>query len=509
MIYRFIALNSDQRGERITIPATSLTIGRGDSCDLRLNDPEVALVHAVVSMKDERLHISDRGSMNRILVNHREVRESFLKHGDMIELGQTRFLVQAYVQADVKDAGTSPEKAKRQWVILAVSLLLLVAATWAAIHHRSKNKITVEPAPIEPVATVSNPEPEVVIEPAVTSTLPISTVVDPTPEPGTATNVSPITPPAPIAEDPALLGLEEPPTVTAELPVTNPVSIADSTDAAPVIVSEPAPVSHEPVTPEPAPVVVTPAPEKDPLDAKVEAIFADAKAKIKAGSRADADELLTSIMILKPTFVPAHVERAKRFEEQGVLDMALNEWGEVVRLSPSSTAAKDADTAMDRLQRARRQPTPPFNDWIKIVSTDISKFPESADSREMRLLTICLTSGKATSQVDPSAVTVEVKFYDQDTGSGIVHPTRAKVPQEPLSVSGLWHVGETKTVTATYVIPMTEPAQRNYHYFGYEVRVYYQGALQTVVTEPSDLHQRLRAAAAHAAKTTVSRLETH
>ena len=72
-----------------------------------------------------------------------------------------------------------------------------------------------------------------------------------------------------------------------------------------------------------------------------------------------------------------------------------------------------------------------------------------------------------------------------------------------MSVSGLWHIDEVKTVTAAYVIPLSQPARRKYRYYGFEVRIYYQGALQTIAMEPSDLRERLRSASASTSAKTV------
>ena len=42
MIYRLVILNGDRRGERITVTEEPMSIGRGETCDIRFDDPEVA-----------------------------------------------------------------------------------------------------------------------------------------------------------------------------------------------------------------------------------------------------------------------------------------------------------------------------------------------------------------------------------------------------------------------------------------------------------------------------------
>lgn len=469
MIYRLIALNGSLRGERLSVPATPLKIGRAEGSDLRISDPEMALQHAIVSLREERLHITDCGSMNRILVNNREVRESFLKHGDVIELGQTRFLVQAYVQADVKDADARRSRRAWRWIL---ALLSVVGATAAGWHLWSKRPPKDPPPIVIDEAILADLDPEPVMD--VTNGLPISDVVDSTAE-TTGTEPVVVTPPAELSDTNWL---------ESELgaPTNPPPVVSNDTPAPPPV--------------EPPPGVIEPAPPAvDPLTEKVKSMFDEAKAKQASGNIMEADEIFSSIQRVMPEFVPAYVERARRLQQLGMLDLAIHEWGEVVRLAKGTAEAEEARAAIVTLERARHEPTAPFNSWISLVSANISKFPETGDSREMRLLTMVLATGKASSQIDPSAVNVVVKFYDQEDGSGFVRPTRAKAPDGPISASGLWHVGETKTVTASYVIPMSEPEKRDYRYYGYEIKIYYQGAVQAVVREPSDLHQRLRSGA--------------
>ena len=88
MIYRLIFLSGPRTGERITITEEPMVVGRDADCAVTVPDLEVARKHAALQQKDDELFIRDLGSMNRILVNKREVREGRLKHGDEIELGR-------------------------------------------------------------------------------------------------------------------------------------------------------------------------------------------------------------------------------------------------------------------------------------------------------------------------------------------------------------------------------------------------------------------------------------
>ena len=82
-----------------------MTVGRDPGCVIHLDDEEVAHRHAIFEHNDAGLVVRDLGTMNRVLVNKREVREAHLRHGDEIEIGRTRFLVQALLQTEVEGRG--------------------------------------------------------------------------------------------------------------------------------------------------------------------------------------------------------------------------------------------------------------------------------------------------------------------------------------------------------------------------------------------------------------------
>ncbi|HMP74152.1 MAG TPA: FHA domain-containing protein, partial [Kiritimatiellia bacterium] len=101
MIYRLIIITGPLKGQRVTIDPEPMTIGRDPESTLVLPDDEAALKHAVIEHRDDGLFIRDLGSMHKIIVNKREVSSARIKHGDTLEIGRTRFLVQAVVKAEV------------------------------------------------------------------------------------------------------------------------------------------------------------------------------------------------------------------------------------------------------------------------------------------------------------------------------------------------------------------------------------------------------------------------
>ena len=126
-------MNGPHKGERRTISRDEpTTIGKDASCAIQVSDdPEVADEHCAIAHTDhDELTIQDCGSMNKVLINSHETSNAKLKHGDMIEIGRTRFLVQAFVQADVKGAGTESIP-NRNRLIIRITLAALLAAAVA------------------------------------------------------------------------------------------------------------------------------------------------------------------------------------------------------------------------------------------------------------------------------------------------------------------------------------------------------------------------------------------
>ena len=70
----------------ISNPVT--TIGRSESSDIRIKDPVISRLHAILQMDDEGVTIEDHGSKNGVLVNQSKIEQATLKHGDIVSLGE-------------------------------------------------------------------------------------------------------------------------------------------------------------------------------------------------------------------------------------------------------------------------------------------------------------------------------------------------------------------------------------------------------------------------------------
>jgi hypothetical protein len=94
-------------------------------------------------------------------------------------------------------------------------------------------------------------------------------------------------------------------------------------------------------------------------------------------------------------------------------------------------------------------------------------------------------------RIDPSAVNVDVFFYDRVNDSQ-VEPTRADPPVSSWVASPVDWSGEgMEPLDVTYFLPpmsakeVLDHGRRDFH--GYLVRLYYQDRLQAVVAEPREL----------------------
>ncbi|MGQ9660753.1 MAG: FHA domain-containing protein [Kiritimatiellia bacterium] len=144
-MYRLIVLSGPMTGRRFTIEKAPMTIGRAGTCAICLPDEEAALEHAIIEHRSDGLFISDQGSMSKLLVNGLQVHKARLKHGDEVEIGRTRFLIQAFLEADV----ARPPRARntRRKTLYVFLLLGAAVATALFVQLRKPEKLgVVEPA---------------------------------------------------------------------------------------------------------------------------------------------------------------------------------------------------------------------------------------------------------------------------------------------------------------------------------------------------------------------------
>jgi len=76
-------------GRTVNISTDEFLIGRGDQCQLRLDDDNISREHAIIRCQGDRCVIVDLGSTNGILINGIKVKDATLKPGDRITISGT------------------------------------------------------------------------------------------------------------------------------------------------------------------------------------------------------------------------------------------------------------------------------------------------------------------------------------------------------------------------------------------------------------------------------------
>lgn len=85
---RLVVIEGPNVGAQYPLSKSRLLLGRGEECDIALNDTSVSRVHADIEyVDDEQYRISDQNSSNGLRINGEEKKSAVLDTGDVIELG--------------------------------------------------------------------------------------------------------------------------------------------------------------------------------------------------------------------------------------------------------------------------------------------------------------------------------------------------------------------------------------------------------------------------------------
>lgn len=89
---QLLVVQGEQIGQRFDLNAETSVIGRESGCEIRVKDPEISRRHVAVIKDDLGFRVRDLGSSNGTTLNGDTIRETRLKRGDRIQLGQTVLL---------------------------------------------------------------------------------------------------------------------------------------------------------------------------------------------------------------------------------------------------------------------------------------------------------------------------------------------------------------------------------------------------------------------------------
>ncbi len=499
-MYRLIFLNGKMKGRRLAVREGSIVIGRDPACHVALEDDEsVAPRHASIEERGGSHFLCAFDAAHALQVNGRPVVEAVLKNGDKIDVGRTQ--LEFHLIYD-----QSPVGEKRSISGLQVLTLLVIAgivaaeiyfvvvapmrqktpkldaASLAAVRKAALAKKQQSNAVPVVVTATNNPEmaqARAMIDAMIAASNSVPTAVFTSPIPATA--ISP-PPPSPVAPPS--------PTVPVIVPPSNDVARQNA------LVETSAPPRA--VTPTPV------EPAEDPVVAEAKQMLQAALARAAAGDLPQADTALDRIQFMAPDFLPAYTERAKILEKLGRYRDAAAQWKEVEKRAagtPQASAAKSEQERMAALETAAKNSAvaaakaaavAAASRPLRILSIERERFQSTRDYDEMRVLRINLlqNSGEA---INPADVGVMVYFFDRNIDNDKIALTRAVVPEKVLRLDGRWPPGESKSVTATYVVPQNfrneELRLQGQHcvYAGHRVQLFYKGKLVDEDASPAEL----------------------
>jgi adenylate cyclase len=81
-------------GDPIPLIREVLTIGRRDSCDIKMPFPNISGLHAQLSYRNGYWYIRDMNSTNGVKVNGTRVQEKLLHPSDELSIGKRRYTIQ-------------------------------------------------------------------------------------------------------------------------------------------------------------------------------------------------------------------------------------------------------------------------------------------------------------------------------------------------------------------------------------------------------------------------------
>jgi predicted component of type VI protein secretion system len=133
-----VATGGPLLGRRFEVTPRGLILGREDSCDVAIADPNVSRQHARVLLHNGAVWVQDAGSRNGVFVNDKRLaRPKQIGTSDRLTVGGQAFRIELQAPADDADAPPPPVPGTAadapSGPSLAVGLVLGVAVALAAI----------------------------------------------------------------------------------------------------------------------------------------------------------------------------------------------------------------------------------------------------------------------------------------------------------------------------------------------------------------------------------------
>jgi pSer/pThr/pTyr-binding forkhead associated (FHA) protein len=83
-------IEGQDTGKKFAIENKTITIGRGDMCEMKLTDEYVSNKHCQIVYRDDHFTAIDLQSLNKTKVNDNSFQQRNLNNGDVLTLGKTK-----------------------------------------------------------------------------------------------------------------------------------------------------------------------------------------------------------------------------------------------------------------------------------------------------------------------------------------------------------------------------------------------------------------------------------
>jgi tetratricopeptide (TPR) repeat protein len=255
------------------------------------------------------------------------------------------------------------------------------------------------------------------------------------------------------------------------------------------------------VLPKPTPIVAQPPKPMDPTTAdRFAELLEQGKMLRERGDTGAALTKFREAQALEARNPRALAEIAMTYEKMGLADRANEQWKRVYDLGEPAGVLYAAAEAKLKAAQA--------NELSRVMSQGSAVQEEAASSGIARGVQLGLAEVKLDeirdpgaskkfvlhvpikarygTKIDASLLDIQVRFFDV-VDSARVETTGANVSSRWGAPPPDWAEGETEELQVNYELPAEK---RNRKYFGYLVRVYYKGELQSAAGTPESLVQK-------------------
>ena len=108
---RLVVITGRMSGHSLDVPAppVRLIVGRDESCQLTLDDPDISREHFELVRDLDGVQARDLGSKNGLLIGERSVRERRLRDGDEVTIGSTTLLYEEPAEEPMRSLTTEAD----------------------------------------------------------------------------------------------------------------------------------------------------------------------------------------------------------------------------------------------------------------------------------------------------------------------------------------------------------------------------------------------------------------